>query len=201
MELPALVVFGYFLSFASDWNNKIVLVSASLWGLHYVHRAIIFPLRIQTKGKKMPLVIMLSAILFNTVNGFLNGYWVAHFANDSGTNNLSYVRIIFGILLFLAGFAVNQYHDGILIRLRKGKKVGYQIPFGGMFKYVSCPNFLGEIISWLGFFVVVLSLPAFAFLVWTLVNLIPRALDHHRWYRNEFPDYPANRKAIFPFIL
>ncbi len=32
-------------------------------------------------------------------------------------------------------------------------------------------------------------------------NLIPRALDHHKWYRKEFSDYPANRKAVFPFLV
>jgi 3-oxo-5-alpha-steroid 4-dehydrogenase 1 len=44
-------------------------------------------------------------------------------------------------------------------------------------------------------------LPALAFLVWTLANLIPRALDHHKWYRSEFPDYPSKRKAVLPFLV
>jgi 3-oxo-5-alpha-steroid 4-dehydrogenase 1 len=40
-----------------------------------------------------------------------------------------------------------------------------------------------------------------AFAVWTAANLIPRALAYHRWYRQEFYDYPPQRKAILPFVL
>ncbi|RZP06573.1 MAG: hypothetical protein EVA44_02745 [Flavobacteriales bacterium] len=32
-------------------------------------------------------------------------------------------------------------------------------------------------------------------------DLIPRALNHHQWYKNYFSDYPTNRKAIFPFLF
>jgi hypothetical protein len=34
-----------------------------------------------------------------------------------------------------------------------------------------------------------------------IANLLPRAIAHHRWYANNFPDYPKERKAIIPFIL
>lgn len=37
--------------------------------------------------------------------------------------------------------------------------------------------------------------------VWTAVNLVPRALAHHRWYREHFEDYPRQRKALIPFVL
>ncbi len=201
MELPALAVFGYFLSFKTGQFNTIVLTALFLWGLHYFHRVFIFPLQIRTSGKKMPVVIVLFAILFNTVNGFLNGYWLAHFAPEYSPGLFSAIRISTGVILFLTGFFINKYHDRILIRLRTSSAGGYKIPFGGLFTYVSCPNFLGELISWTGFLLVTVNLPALSFLAWTFVNLTARALDHHKWYRKEFPDYPKNRKAIFPSIL
>ena len=201
MELPALLVFLYFVKQTSNWFNFMLVIAVSLWSLHYIHRAIIFPFRLKTKGKKMPVVIVLSAILFNTVNGFINGYWLAHFAPEDKILLSNDTRMVVGALIFSVGFIINQYHDQILISLRKDSKTGYQIPYGGLFKFVSCPNFLGEIITWTGFFVVTLSLPAMAFLIWTLVNLVPRALDHHKWYKTEFPEYPPKRKALFPFLL
>jgi len=201
MEFPALLIMGYFLLVYSELQNKLVLIAGSLWMLHYIHRAIIFPLRIKTKGKKMPLVIMLFAIFFNLVNGYLNGYWLANFVPLYDYSLPVTIRLITGIVVFLVGFSINKYHDCLLIRLRERSGNGYKIPSGGLFEYVSCPNFLGEIISWLGFFIVTLSLPALSFFIWTMANLITRALDHHRWYRNEFPEYPQNRSAIFPFIL
>jgi len=172
-----------------------------LWALHYVHRALIFPFRLLTKGKQIPLVIVVFGILFNTVNGFLNGYWLAHFSTTNKSDFLLNLHILIGVILFIVGYIINKYHDRILIKLRSRNTSGYKIPFGGLFRYVSCPNYLGEIVTWLGFFVVTLSLPALSFLVWTIVNLIPRALDNHKWYKNEFPDYPPTRKAVLPFLL
>ncbi len=200
MELPALLVFGYFVSF-SDFKNQTVAAAVVLWAIHYIHRSIIFPFRLKTKGKMMPLVIVFSAILFNTINGFFNGYWLAHFVPDGTDKVLSNARLIIGGIVFLSGFLINQYHDRLLIQLRKDNTAGYRIPHGGFFKLISCPNYLGEIITWTGFLIVTSSLPAFAFLIWTLVNLVPRALDHHQWYQKHFPDYPSSRKALLPYIL
>jgi steroid 5-alpha reductase family enzyme len=123
------------------------------------------------------------------------------FASDYRPDVLINLRLIAGVIIFFSGFAINKYHDAILIKLRPASGDGYKIPHGGLFKYVSCPNFLGEIISWVGFALVAFNLPALSFLIWTLVNLITRARDHHRWYLNEFPEYPKERKAIFPFLF
>jgi steroid 5-alpha reductase family enzyme len=200
MELPALAVFGYFLSLNGDFTNKIIIVAALLWGMHYFNRVFIFPFLIRTTGKKIPVVIVILAVFFNTVNGFLNGYWLSYFANEDNPGILENMHLAAGLLLFLTGFAVNKYHDRLLINLRSSGG-GYKIPFGGLFRFVSCPNFLGEIMTWAGFFLVTFSLPALSFLVWTSVNLTARALDHHKWYKREFPDYPKERKAILPFII
>jgi steroid 5-alpha reductase family enzyme len=104
-------------------------------------------------------------------------------------------------MLFIAGFAINLYSDTYLISLRQEKGSRYKIPQRGLFRYVSCPNFLGEIIEWGGFALLTWCLPTFSFFIWTAVNLIPRALDHHRWYKSHFSEYPDERKAVLPFIL
>jgi 3-oxo-5-alpha-steroid 4-dehydrogenase 1 len=201
MELPALVIFGYFLGFKANLFNILIMVPALLWGLHYIHRVLIFPLQIRTVRKKIPLIIVFFALIFNIMNGFLNGYWFVHFATEYRSDVLIDLRLIGGVVLFLTGFVINKYHDFLLIRLRSSSGNGYKIPYGGLFKYVSCPNFLGEIISWAGFALVAFSLPALSFLIWTLINLTTRALDHHRWYIKEFPEYSKERKAIIPYLL
>ncbi len=40
-----------------------------------------------------------------------------------------------------------------------------------------------------------------SFAAWTAANLVPRAIAHHRWYRQRFPDYPPERKALIPGLL
>jgi hypothetical protein len=201
MELPSLAIFGYFVIFKANLHNILILIPGILWILHYVHRVLIFPLQIRTGRKKIPLLIVFLAFFFNIVNGFINGYWFVHFEPVYSPGLLINLRLGAGVILFLTGYAINKYHDMILISLRPISGNGYKIPYGGLFNYVSCPNFFGEIVSWIGYAMVAFNLPALSFLIWTLINLTTRALDHHRWYLREFPDYDKKRKAVFPFLL
>ena len=66
---------------------------------------------------------------------------------------------------------------------------------------MSCPNYLGEILEWSGFALAAFSWPALGFALYTAANLGPRALAHQRWYRERFPDYPADRRALVPGLL
>ena len=34
----------------------------------------------------------------------------------------------------------------------------------------------------------------------TAGNLIPRARDTHKWYQQQFADYPTDRNALVPFL-
>ena len=77
----------------------------------------------------------------------------------------------------------------------------YKIPEGFMFRYVSFPNYFGEILEWMAFAIMTWSLAGLSFMIWTMANLVPRAIKGHQWYHNKFESYPKNRKAIFPFII
>jgi hypothetical protein len=201
MELPSLAVFAYFFLSGPQQKDTVTWVLFGLYSLHYVNRVFIYPLRTKTKNKKMPVVIMLFAVFFNLMNGFIIGYWLGYVSFGFGPDYLTNPRFIIGIILFGVGFIINQDSDRRLLKLRKSGSNGYSIPYGGFFRWVSCPNFMGEIIEWAGFAMICWSWPAFSFALWTAVNLIPRALDHHRWYLGHFKDYPKERKAVFPFFL
>ena len=194
MELPALLVCpAIYFYFKVDFDMSIMFIC--LWIIHYFNRTIIFPFRIKTKGKKMPLAIVLSAFFFNIVNGLINGYFLSNIDMHSVS-----IFLITGFLLFVLGLYINISSDNKLINLRKIKK-GYFIPKGGLFKYISCPNFFGEIIEWFGFALMTFNIGSLSFFIWTCCNLIPRALAHHKWYKNKFNEYPKERKAILPFLI
>ena len=110
-------------------------------------------------------------------------------------------RFLAGLAIFLAGMTLNIRSDNILLKLRNSENPGYAIPRGGAYRYVSCPNYLGEVIEWAGWALATWSLAGFAFFLYTAANLAPRALSHHQWYKARFPDYPPNRKALVPGIL
>jgi len=111
------------------------------------------------------------------------------------------IRFIAGLMMFCAGATINIWSDRRLVALRDhGAPHHYKIPQGGLFRYVSCPNHMGEILEWVGFALACWNLPAFAFVIWTAANLGPRAVARHRWYRPQFADYPKHRKALIPFV-
>ena len=201
MELPTTVLFAL-IYFNGDASRQWVpLVFLAMWQAHYLHRTFVFPFRTQTSGKKMPLAVVGSGVLFNTVNAYINARFVSHIGEYSA-DWLSDPRFLVGLAIFLAGMALNIRSDNILLKLRgSGEGEGeYKIPRGGAFRYVSCPNYLGEIIEWAGWALATWSLAGFAFFLYTAANLAPRALSHHAWYRARFPDYPPNRKALIPGI-
>ena len=201
MELPSLIVFILCFLLGPNPIQPVTWIFFILYVSHYTNRSVIYPWRTRTSGKEMPLVVALLAVCFNLVNGFINGYYFSSFSRVYTRDWLLDLRFILGMLLFAGGVFLNWWSDQILLNLRKGGKKGYYIPRGGLFRWVSCPNFLGEMLEWAGFALLTWSPAALVFALWTFFNLIPRALDHHKWYRTTFPDYPANRKAILPYIV
>jgi len=93
------------------------------------------------------------------------------------------------------------YSDHILRQLRKPGESGYKIPTRGFYRYLSSPNYFGEILEWTGWAILTWSLPGLAFALFTIANLAPRAIAKQNWYIKSFPDYPKKRKAIIPFVL
>lgn len=200
MEVPALLIFILFILTGKGEINLTVGIISSFYIIHYINRSLVFPSRIRTKGKEMPLIIVLSAILFNMVNASCLGYYLGTLQTRYDNEWLTDPRFICGSIIFITGMAINISSDEKLIHLRKNSETGYVIPYGGFFNKISCPNFFGEIIEWAGYAILCWSAPALSFLIWTMCNLIPRALAHHKWYKKQFPDYPPERKAVFPYL-
>ena len=181
--------------------NPVTLLFVLLWMGHYANRALLYPLRMKNGLRPMPFTMVAMGALFNLVNGYLNGRHLALFGDRYAAGWLTDPRFLFGIALFFTGMIINLRSDGILRRLREGDEPAYKIPRGGMFELVSCANYLGEVVEWTGWAVLTWSVAGLTFALWTAANLVPRARAHHEWYRRTFPDYPANRKAIIPYIL
>ncbi len=198
MEAPAVLVFlGVFLV-GPQATALVPLLFLLLWQLHYIHRTFIFPFRLKSR-KAMPLLIPLIAIAFNSLNATINAWWISDLG-DYGMAWLTGPRFIAGVIVFAVGMAINLHSDTVLMRLRRPGETDYKIPHGGMYRHVSCPNYLGEILEWIGWAIATWSMAGLAFALYTAANLIPRALENHRWYQDTFPDYPR-RKAVIPGLL
>ncbi len=201
MESVSLLTFSLFFVFGSGHKTPISWFFFVLWMLHYINRAWIYPNRQKDKRKKMPGLILILAIGFNSMNGFVNGYYLGNLADAYQWTWMSDPRFIMGLILFFGGMFINMKSDNMLLALRQPGESAYKIPKGFLFKYVSCPNHFGEIIEWTGFAIMTWNLAGLSFAIWTFANLAPRAVAHHAWYFQHFEDYPENRKAVIPFVL
>jgi 3-oxo-5-alpha-steroid 4-dehydrogenase 1 len=199
-ELPAPAVFAWVFFSGEHAARLVPLLLLGLWQLHYLQRTFVFPLLMRVGAKRTPLVTVAMAFAFNCANGALNAYAITHGALRHTEAWLGDPRFLAGAALFLAGFAINLHADAVLRRLRQPGESGYRIPTGGLYRFVSCPNYLGEILEWCGFALAAWTWAGAVFAFFTIANLAPRAASHHRWYRETFPDYPPERKALVPGV-
>ncbi len=203
MEAPAPLVFTYCMLSKGLPTDIAPWVLFAMWSIHYYHRAFIYPFTLKGDAT-LPMIVIVSGFLWCAMNGYLNGLWVGVYG-DYPDSWLTDIRFIAGVLLFVSGFVLNKHSDRILKKLLSGNESSgsteYKIPYGGAFRYVSTPHYLGEIVTWVGFLLASWSLPALLFALMTMANLIPRSLALHQWYKENFPEYPSERKAIIPYIL
>ena len=199
METAAPLAFAACFILGTNAVTVTTLVFLILWEAHYLHRAFIYPFSLRQRSHGMALLVVILGSFFNLVNGYLNGRYIFSFSGGYGNQWLADPRFIFGVALFIAGFIINRQADQALHDLSKSES-GYQIPQGKLYRWISCPNYLGEIVIWSGWALATWSLPGLAFAAWTIGNLLPRARSHHAWYRQHFPDYPPQRRALLPGI-
>ncbi|ESK82782.1 3-oxo-5-alpha-steroid 4-dehydrogenase [Moniliophthora roreri MCA 2997] len=163
---PIFFTYTYFSSPLSTGTPEHTIAQNILAGMflvHYTNRSLISPLRTPSRSKSH-FYVLLSAILFNVINGSLLGSYLsspgarAYLGNDANTWSSPVWYI--GLVLWAVGFIGNVVHDEILLNIRRkfkksGKKDGqgehYAIPNGLLYDYVSFPNYSCEWLEWLGF--------------------------------------------------
>jgi protein-S-isoprenylcysteine O-methyltransferase Ste14 len=201
MEAPALLVIGIVVLSRGKPVGPLTLLLLGLWEIHYLYRTCLFPLLMRGSSKRFPLVLVAFAFIFNSLNGYANGMFLAGAGPQDGGGFLFSLRLCVGITLFAAGFLTHIWADRDLRRLRRPGEAGYAIPRGGLWEYVSNPNYFGEITQWCGWALATWSLPGLGFAVFTIANLVPRAWANRRWYIETFTDYPRERKSVIPFVF
>jgi len=176
------------------------VIFVCFWLTHYLHRSYIYPFVHSGKNKDYPFLLVIMAFIFNITNGYINGYEDFILRSYKAEWFLSW-QFIAGTIVFIIGFLINKIADAKLRSLRNDNPSEYVIPQGWLFNYISCPHYLGEIIEWTGWAILTWSVSGVAFAVFTFANLFPRAVTSHNWYRTQFPCYPAERKAVIPFLI
>lgn len=201
MEAPVFLVMCWMWMHSERRFDPVILTFFVFFQIHYFQRAFVFPLLLTGKSK-MPLAIMSMGILFNLLNGYMQGEWIFYLSPEGMYHSgwFTSAWFIAGSLLFFAGMLMNWHSDYIIRHLRKPGDTRHYLPQKGMYRYVTSANYLGEIIEWAGWAILTCSLSGLVFFWWTVANLVPRANAIWRRYREEFGSEVGERKRVFPFI-
>ncbi|MBN1610215.1 MAG: hypothetical protein JW940_26545 [Polyangiaceae bacterium] len=112
-----------------------------------------------------------------------------------------------GTALFVLAQLGNNKSHRMLAALRSGGGVEIKpIPHGFLFERVSCPHYLFEILSWLGFAWVTRRPSSVCFLLLGSGILGVWAWQRHSDYKQRFdgksgPLYPRERRALVPWLF
>ncbi|WFD35990.1 hypothetical protein MCUN1_002861 [Malassezia cuniculi] len=110
------------------FSAKLVL---ALFVLHYVHRALVQPVRNPARSPLHASVVT-SGVIFNLINGYLQGTWISRAKLHAIEPNVRVACV--GVALFIVGAFGNIWHDEVLRRLRIGAPPRtYAVPHGGLF--------------------------------------------------------------------
>ncbi|MCA9621615.1 MAG: DUF1295 domain-containing protein [Myxococcales bacterium] len=207
MELPATVVFLVVFASGSHRDSPVALVFLGVWCVHYLNRGWLFPASMRVpegRRKSFSAVVVVSGWLVTAAHGYLNAAYFTEYGHYD-VDWLTDPRFVLGMALYVTSLAGNVHADAVIRGLRPKDadeaSTTYRIPHGGLYRYVSCPNYLFELTAWCGFALATWSLGAVFVLGISLANLVPRALATHAWYRRTFPDYPSERRALIPHVL
>ncbi|KAG5980647.1 hypothetical protein E4U55_003807 [Claviceps digitariae] len=208
------------------WQNCVL---AGLFVIHYVYRAIIFPL-IQPSMSPIHILVALMALAFQLLNGVSIGAWLAAYGpitEEAWVLQSSVGQFVVGIAIFYIGLASNFFHDEELREIRrteqrrqerilgqqpgadgKANKVSvqkhYQIPQAGLFRYVLYAHYFSEWIEWTGFLIAAGwgSVPAWTFLINEVCAMLPRAVKGKKWYMEKFGEEKVRgRWAVLPGVV
>ena len=179
------------LTLSVNLNKKVNILSAFFFLLHYIHRSFIYTRFISSKSVT-PINIFISSFIFCTLNGYCQAS--SWFYNKSTITELNkYI----GIILFVFGMSLNILSDYYMLYQKKKYKK-YILPSSIFHKFILSPNYLGEIIEWIGYAILVNDIRATSFAIFTISNLVPRAVLNLDYYIELFN--VNNKKAIIPFI-
>ena len=204
MEAPVFVLMAILYSKSTVANMPLFIAFFALFQLHYLHRSFVFPFLLRGNGR-MPLAVILMAVIFNTLNAVMQGGYLFYTQADNAMYDASWFaspQFIIGTIIFFLGMGINHHSDAVIRALRQPGDSRHYLPNKGLYRYVTSANYLGEIVEWCGFALLTWSLSGAVFALWTFANLAPRAARIYKSYQAEFPEQlqAHPRRRLIPYI-
>ncbi|OAX77314.1 hypothetical protein ACJ72_08390 [Emergomyces africanus] len=183
------------------------LLFCTLIILHFVKRELETAFLHRFSRATMPAIFVIRNSAHYWVLAGLNvAYWVyAPTSNAAATTieSANPLLLYTGLALFIFGQLANLNAHIVLRNLRRPGTNERGIPSGFGFKWVTCPNYLFEIVAWVGIYLVSgFNWSVMLFIVVASAPMIVWAKTKERTYRQEFGDkYKKKRFAVLPGIV
>jgi len=171
------------------------------WTIHFLKREFETIFIHRFSRPTMPLFNLFKNCMYYWSFGAVIGYPLCHPKYRSPT---SQTQIYFGLGLFVISEILNFCVHVQLRNMRpKEGSLERPVPQGPLFALVSCPNYLFEILGWLGFSIFTQIFFGYVFTLVGFLQMADWALKKHRNYLKTYGDQykRLHRKAIVPFIL
>ncbi|KAI8063250.1 3-oxo-5-alpha-steroid 4-dehydrogenase-domain-containing protein [Gongronella butleri] len=136
-------------------------------------------------------VLLDAAFISSSYLSFAMTQW--YFATRVPYSLVNSRQLCLGAALFVLGEGINFYHHKILASLRKNGNTAYKIPQGGLFRYVWCPHYLGEIISFMAMTLLSQHGVVLVYELMAAAYLGVRARQTQKWYFQQFNLTPAQK--------
>ena len=135
--------------------------------------------------------------------GFNIAYWVFRPDSPAAASEPNPILLYGGLGIFVFGELANLNTHLVLRGLRSPGTTERGIPSGFGFGLITCPNYMFEVISWLGVWLVsALNWSVLFFTVVGTAQMMSWAAKKERRYRKEFGDkYKRKRFTILPGIF
>jgi len=178
-------------------------LATALWSLHFARRALESAFVHRYSKPRIGPADYLTEYLYYW--GF--GAWIAWSVTAKTEHIPIFPLQVLGLLLFVLAEAGNARAHRVLRELRAPGGRERQIPRGWLFARLSCPHYLCEILSWLGFNLLTQTWAGVAFMLVGAGILGAWAHSRHVAYRKEFDGrdgrerYPPERRALIPFLF
>jgi len=174
-----------------------------LWSLHFARRAAESAWLHRYGKTRVPVGDVVTEYVY---------YWGFAAWNAVSLTSASYagsrlVFVVLGLSIFVLAELGNARAHRILRDLRPAGTKLRVIPRGFLFDRVSCPHYLCEISSWVGFAIVTQTWAALGFLLLGSAILAAWAHTRHAAYRKDFDGqegremYPSSRRALIPGVF
>jgi len=180
---------------AKPYNpNFVQTLALACWIFHYVKRELETLFVHKFSHGTMPI----TNIFKNSIYYWGAGAFVSYFVNHPlyTAPDLKQVYAAAGAFFFFE--LVNLLTHVELSSLRPAGSKEYGLPRGLLFKYITCPNYTFEILSWVAFSFLTQTAAAYGFTLLGFVQMLIWAKGKHARYVRTFPKNKEGKPAFHP---